>query len=156
MGRMKDRVIEWMNTIGKDPLEANKEDYTLFTLMNFGRPRFTGKKDSDGNPIFTKENWVSIGDTRGVMTLSVRRFTSQVTTGWCRMKEGKVISLFLLSKGGGALDHKGFILQIGCVHNTFPSPPSKIKTRELSAIEGWSALSIIKSIKGGHTNGDEE
>jgi hypothetical protein len=58
MGKMK----LWFQELGKDPIDATKKDWTLWTLLSCGKPRNTGRKDSDDNPIFTKENWVSIGD----------------------------------------------------------------------------------------------
>ncbi len=62
MGHYKTAVIKWMNAIGKDPLDANKTDYTLFTLMNCARPVFTGRYNEAGEKIFTDDEWVSIGD----------------------------------------------------------------------------------------------
>ena len=58
MGKMK----EWMNSIGKDPVDATKTDWTLWTLISCGRPVYTGRKGEDGKKIFTSDSWVSIGD----------------------------------------------------------------------------------------------
>lgn len=56
------RMKEFFNDIGVDPEKATKTDWTLWTLLHNGRPVYTGRKDGDGNKIFTKEKWVSIGD----------------------------------------------------------------------------------------------
>ena len=62
MGEFKRAVIEWMNETGKDPVDATKTDFTLFTLMSCARPRFTGRYDEAGEKIWTDDDWVSIGD----------------------------------------------------------------------------------------------
>jgi len=56
------RMKQFLSDIGVDPEKATKSDWTLWTLLTEGKHRRTGRKDSDDNPIFTKEKWVSIGD----------------------------------------------------------------------------------------------
>ena len=65
------------------------------------------------------------------------------------MREDRFSFLYLLKVGRGALDHKELILQIGCVHNTTPSPLTSIRKQIEGCLLGGQVGTLTSNFKRG-------